>query len=256
MSLLLVVLASLDTKSDIFKASALKERLLPALVKLSLEAPLSPPLEGPAYWGAALLINKAAVEEVVEEAVNSQLQSLKASGVLLAPEGRLALAQRDATVLAWLTKALTMRGGPKRAMDQAVSFLIGVAGAAVEGAASDNKEDMEGAAAEPSAECVALALHTAECLGLVLRDGPVQVLPPRPSVMRVNPLWRQRLFYLAFPRLRQSIQLHRDRPEAKAAALLAVCNIVAGLPKPIIQSELENILVVIIQVSSRLNGSD
>lgn len=209
-------------------------------------------------------MNKARVEAVVEDAVTSLLDGFRQGGrgPILAPDSGpppatkvLEVAKRDVTSLAWLTKALAMRCAPKKSMDQALSLLIDVAGLVSCSSTEEGKKI--------SPESVALALHAAESFAVIFRvplagtslaaSASSSILAPHPTLVRVNPLWRQRLFYLSFSRLRQSVEKHQKQPQAKAAALLAVCNIVAGLPKSIIHSELENIVIVVIQGMSSSN---
>ena len=299
LSVLLIVLGSLHIASPIFASPGIKDVLLPAVVRLTLqEAPeadnsstssssssssSSTPssLPEPACWGAALLVNKAAMEGVVAEAVTTLLSGFKqrlatvsSSNSSSSSSSRsLATARRDVASLVWLTKALALRCAPKKSMEEAVSLLIDVAGCATPAG-----EGEAAATAEPSPARLALARQAAEGFGLILRDAsPPSSLPsssssssssfsltdrllaPRPSTARVNPLWRQRLYYLSFARLREAVDRHRARPQAKAAALLAVCNMVGSLPQPIIQAELEPIMLVVLQgmssVSSNSNSS-
>jgi hypothetical protein len=217
-------------------------------------------LEEPACWGAALLVNKAGDEAAVERAVAALLGGFK----LLGPEGggrgeedgeaALARAKRDVTSLAWLTKALAMRGAPRKAMEEALALLIDVAGLQDADAPSGEDEE-EAAALAATPERLALALHAAEALGWILREG-TPILAPRPGLTRVNPLWRQRLFHLAFARLRRALGRRRGPSDAVAAAhhkaaraapLLATCNLVSGLPRAVVQAEVEAIVAVVVQ---------
>lgn len=161
-------------------------------------------------------------------------------------------------------------------MEEAVSSLIDVAGCAGPASAGAGTGEAAGEAGEEAAEIeppfarLALARQAAEGFGLILRDAAPSLssspsssssslmdhlLAPRPSTARVNPLWRQRLYYLSFARLREAVDKHRARPQAKAAALLAVCTMVGSLPQPIIQAELEPIMLVVLQGMSSVSSS-
>ncbi len=218
-------------------------------------------LEEPACWGAALLVNKVGDEAAVAMAVAALLGGFK---LLRAPgeeqaSGGLERAKRDVTSLAWLTKALAMRGSPRKAMEEAAALLIDVAGLLQD---DDEEEAATGPAAAaaavaatavPSPDRLALALHAAEALGWILREG-TPILAPRPGLTRVNPLWRQRLFHLAFARLRRALERHRSggghgaaAAACRAAPLLAICNLVGGLPRAVVQSEVEAIVAAVVQ---------
>ncbi len=263
LAVLCTVLASLHVTSPLFASSGMKTTLFPALVQLTLlpsssSSFSSSSLPEPACWGVALVVNKAA-DSVVDDAAVAQLLQGFQQRQQQADE---ATATRDLTSLIWLTKALALRCAPRKSMEEAVSLLIDVVGcgtAAEQGGGEDE---------EPSPARLALALQAAEGFGLILRDPDAasmaaasslsdSLLAPRPTSARVNPLWRQRVFYVSFARLRQAVDRHRARPQAKAAALLAVCNMVGSLPKPIIQSELDPILLVVLQgMSSTATDSD
>ena len=137
-------------------------------------------------------------------------------------------------------------------MEEAVALLIDVAGAAPPEQQPEGAQ--EGPEQQGQEERLALALHAAEALGWILREG-TPILAPRRGLTRVNPLWRQRLFHLAFARLRRALDAHRgggsssssSSNEARAAPLLAICNLVGGLPRAVVQAEVAAIVAVVVQ---------
>jgi hypothetical protein len=121
---------------------------------------------------------------------------------------RLDEAKGNATGLAWLTKALAMRGSPRQPLADALGLLLDLVEMS-EGpiaGASSTSTPASTSTSTPDPSRLQLALHAAVQLGMVMSSasaaGPSALLSLRARTTRVNPLWRQRLFYMAYPRLR------------------------------------------------------
>jgi hypothetical protein len=49
---------------------------------------------------------------------------------------------------------------------------------------------------------------------------------------------------------RAEVDRRREQEEAQAPALMVICHMVSELPRPVLQSELEGLVTVVIQVSA------
>jgi hypothetical protein len=224
---------------------AVTDGLLPMLIQRALDAPPGGSTAVAASKAAAALVNKLPSEGLVQSAVALAVESPQCSTPLAAPEGRLPEAQRACTCITWLTKAVAMRGGPKPVLDSLLGLLIGVTLGMGDGPGAGGLIGL-------SDERLAVAMEAAEGFGVIMGDQQPGVSHPvlasRPGATRMTPLWRQRLYHLSFRRLKEGVQLRGEDATGKAPALLAVCNLIAGVPRSVIEPEVEAIVLVVIQV--------